>query len=71
MAQPPDGGGQTASVFFPPGIGRRQLGNRNPAPRDLDGLAFRGPLEQLIEVSLGVECTHGFHVCHYLMLQTS
>src|ERR1700683_5455739 len=43
-AQPPDGGGQSASVFFPAGIGRRQFSHRNSAPRDLDGLAHRSPL---------------------------
>ena len=49
------------TVFFLAGVGWRKLGNRDSAPRDLNGLAFRGSLEQLIEVSFGVERTHGFH----------
>jgi len=50
-------------VFFLAGVGWRKLGNRDSAPRDLNGLAFRGSLEQLIEVSFGVERTYGFHAC--------
>jgi hypothetical protein len=49
------------SVLFLAGVGRREFGNGDPAPRDLNGLAFRGSLEQLIEVSFGVEGTYGFH----------
>jgi len=49
------------SVFFLAGVWWRKLGNRDSAPCDLNGLAFRGPLEQLIEVSFGVERTYGFH----------
>ena len=49
------------TVFFLARVGRRKLGNRDPASRDLNGLAFRGSLEQLIEVSFGVERTYGFH----------
>ena len=51
------------TVFFLAGVGWRKLGNRDSAPRDLNGLAFRGSPEQFIKVSLGVERTHGFHVC--------
>lgn len=49
------------TVFFLTGVGWRKLGNGDSAPRDLNGLAFRSPLEQLIKVSLGVERTYGFH----------
>jgi hypothetical protein len=59
------------TVFFLPGVGWRKLGNGDSAPRDLNGLAFGGSLEQLIEVSFGVERTYGFHAVHYLMEQTS
>jgi len=51
------------SVFLLVGVGWRKLGNRDSAPGDLNGLAFRGSLEQLIEVSFGVERTYGFHAC--------
>ncbi len=50
------------TVFFLAGVGWRKLGNGDSAPRDLNGLAFRGPLEELIKVSFGVERTDGFHV---------
>ena len=59
------------TVFFLAGVGWRKLGNGDSAPRDLNGLAFRGSLEQFIEVSFGVERTDGFHVGHYLIEQTS
>jgi hypothetical protein len=49
------------TVFFLAGVRWRKLGNGDSAPRDLNGLAFRSSLEQLIEVSFGVERTYGFH----------
>lgn len=51
------------TVFFLAGVGWRKLGNGDSAPRDLNGLAFGGSLEQLIEVSFGVERAYGFHAC--------
>src|SRR5216684_3892548 len=69
FSQLPNAFDQTASVLLPAVVRRNQLRHWNAAARNPDRLPLGGSLQQFVEMSLRVKCTHTLHNCNSILNQ--